>query len=137
MTSYVKFEVKRNEWITRVKDPDDGWSHDSTDATVEIVQAALVNDDGYDILGIDKELNIGDICFLIWAQYSTGDSFGVYGGQYTLLEITTDRDDATARAKHYKEIKDYSVPWNGYFERLDFIEVTSFTLGDETIKMRF
>jgi hypothetical protein len=35
---------------------------------------------------------------------------------------------AHERKEHYLGVKDYSVPWNGYFEHLDGIYVDRFIL---------
>lgn len=71
----------------------------------------------------------GQTVFLVWAKYSTGDSFGHDGGQYELLEVHTDANTAHLRAEHFSKVTDYSVPWTGYFEHLDYVTVDSFVLG--------
>jgi len=129
MSTIVKFDVDVMTWITSNGDPDDKWSRDSTDGSVSIHGARIVKTDAHDALTIDKELSVGDVVFLVWAQYSSGDSFCQNGGNYELLELLTDSTEAFARKKHYEETKDYSVPWTGYFEHLDFVRIDTFMLG--------
>jgi hypothetical protein len=136
MTTYIKFEVNQRTWSTGGYDPEDSWSRDSTDGTVDIVGAVKVEGDGYDILGIDKELTVGDVIYLVWAQYTTGDSFGRDGAQYELLEVFTNRVEAEKRRKYYEEAKDDGsygekgpyLSWFGYFENLDGVYVEGLAL---------
>lgn len=126
MASYIKFDVVENRWSTGGYDPEDSWSRDSTDGTVSILSAVKVKDYEYDTLCTENSIEVGDVVYLVWAQYSTGDSFGQDGGQYELLEICMSREAATERKKYYEGVTDFSVPWSGYFENLDFVEVQSF-----------
>jgi hypothetical protein len=128
MTCFVKFDVRVHEYVTREANPDDEWDNGSTDASVNIGSAALVERDSYDCLPTDEELKVGDVVFLVWAKYGTGDSFGSYGGKYELLDVTKDSAKATERAKFHRARTDYGAPWIGYFEWLDDIYVEAFTL---------
>lgn len=138
MTTYIKFDVSVYRWSTGGYDPDDEWSRDSTDGVVSIIGATITSKDGYDTLGTDAELKKGDTIYLVWAQYSTGDTFGNDGGQYELLEVHTDKAVADARREMYENLGDNRsedvgqcvgyVPWLGYFESLDFVQVDEFVL---------
>lgn len=93
--------------------------------------AKLVKEDGYDVMGINANVKVGDVAYLVWAQYSTGDSFGRDGGQYTLLDVALTREEAEVAKKFYDEAthdgsygaKAPYLPWFGYFESLDFVRV--------------
>lgn len=121
--AYIKFYVSVETWITRHGDPDDEWDNDSTDGIVSIEQCSIVPNDVYNSLETSFDVTPGDIVWLVWAQYSTGDSFGSYGAQYELCAVFKNEIDANTEAERLQSCNDYSVPWNGYFETLDFIKV--------------
>jgi hypothetical protein len=121
--SYIKFDVAENRYSTGGYDPKDSWSRDSTDANPQVSSAQRVGEDNHDVLGIEADIQIGQVVYLVWAQYSTGDSFGNDGGQYELLEVCLTREAAEDRKEHYEGVTDFSVPWSGYFEHLDFVKV--------------
>lgn len=136
MTTYIKFEMDVRSWSTGGHDPEDSWSRDSTDGEVSARSAVKVKEDGYDVLGIDADLGVGTVVYLVWAQYSTGDSFGRDGGQYILLDVYTSRDEADAKKEYYNNVKhdgsygaDFPyLPWFGYFESLDYVSVDALVL---------
>lgn len=138
MTTYIKFEVDQRSWNVGGSDPDDEWSRDSYDGEVIIVGAELVEEDNYNTLGTEHEFAVGDVCYLVWAQYSTGDTFARDGGQYELLEVYPTREAAEERQKVYENLTDSRsddvgqaigyVPWLGYFEYLDFVEVKALVI---------
>jgi hypothetical protein len=126
--NYIEFEVKTTRYTTYQGNPDDQYDRDSTDADVTILSASLVDDDKFNVLGTDEECNIGDKIYLVWATYSTGDSFGSDGGQYELLSVTKDKQTAEEKEAYYGNIDDFSVPWIGYFESLEGIHITEMIL---------
>ena len=127
--SVIKFDVRVSTHSVGGLDPDDVWSRDSTEGSVEIVGARLEAKDGYDCLFTDKEVAPGATVWLVWAEYTTGDSFGSDGGNYELLEICHSAEDAESRKTHFAGVTDYSVPWNGYFENLDSLNVSELVLS--------
>lgn len=129
--THIAFDIQQDIESLGGFDPDDSWSRDSTDGTVTVHGARRVDKDRYGTLSVAGDIAAGTPVFLVWAQYSTGDSFGSDGGQYELLEVLTDKTAAEARAAFYRSVTDYSVPWNGYFENLDFVRVDDFILGAE------
>lgn len=126
--SYVKFEVSVDTWVTRQGDPEDEWDSDSTDGTVTVESAKLVADDAYNTLQASFDVKAGDVIWLVWAQYSTGDSFGSYGGRYELCSVFDNEIDALIEKERLQGVDDYSMPWIGYFESLDFIRAEAFTV---------
>lgn len=139
MMVYLKFEVDQHSWNIGGHDPDDEWSRDSYDGSVSVTGVQLSKVDGYDTLGSEYNYGVGDVCYLVWAQYSTGDTFGRNGGQYELLEVLPTREEAEDRKKFYENLTDLesenvgqaigSVPWLGYFESLDFVEVKALVVA--------
>ena len=125
---FVEFDVEQESWITRERDPDDMWDRDSTDGSVNVRDAKLVNEQTWDSLPVPDSVTHGDTIYLVWAMYGTGDSFGSDGGNYELLEVCTTKEAADERKLHYETVKDFSVPWNGYFEWLQFLDIEEFVL---------
>ena len=80
--SVIKFDVRVSTHNVGGLDPDDVWSRDSTEGSVDVVGARLEAKDGYDCLFTDKEVAPGATVWLVWAEYTTGDSFGSDGGNY-------------------------------------------------------
>jgi hypothetical protein len=120
--THLKFEMDVDTWVTREGDPDDRWDRASTDGSVTAASCRLTQKDEYNSLPVDGEVNTGDKIWLVWAQYSTGDSFGSDGGQYELCKACKTEVEALAEVDRLQGITDYSVPWNGNFENLDFIK---------------
>lgn len=87
------------------------------------------------------EIKPGEKCFIVWAEYSTGDSFGhANGGQVSSLAVFKDRDAAVQFQKFFSELGDsyqlnYKMKtsddqehdvycgWLGYFDSLDDIHI--------------
>jgi len=132
-------------------DPDDEWSRDSTKGNVTVKGIKEVDEKEYsDLVLSDGPL---DNVYLLWCEYTTGDSFGRDGGQFegVMLHRTLEaaRENARRiRAHNQGEGKKctkgaFSVtlltdegeefmchtPWNGYFERLDGINVEKVSLA--------
>lgn len=131
--TYIKFEVCQNTWSTGGRDPEDSWSRDSSDGEVSIKSAIKVPEDGYEVLAVEQDVAIGTVVYLVWAQYTTGDSFGSDGGQYELLEVHLNRDDAEKRRTYFENVTHDGtygstgawLPWFGYFEHLDGVYVSA------------
>lgn len=95
----------------------------------------------------------GDTVFVLWAEYSTGDSFGREEGTTDIITVFQNYDTALkARDAIYTKVRgpedpnwrtratislqldgtktpyDYYAPFMGYFERLDTIHVTPATV---------
>ena len=119
----------------------------STDHTV---RGLYISTDQYGDVYIPGEVSPGDNIWLVYAVYSTGDSFG-HDDKNCIDFISIHRDEETARnnAKILCKINgdefnydyqvpitmeggtklNYNPPWLGYFERLDYIDVQSFRVS--------
>lgn len=87
-----------------------------------------------------EDLKIGDTVYVVWAEWSTGDSFGNADRYYTeALAVFSNSTDAVnmknalmkSDGKGYNFVASIGqifeteyAPWDGYFERLDEIHVT-------------
>ena len=100
-----------------------------------------------DVVSVE-EFNVGDSVIVVWAQWSSGDSFGYAdGGCVEALAVFSNIDDAFglkhAMVEHIKKNDDSGynfvastgqvfkadhTPWYGYFEHLDAINIEHVTL---------
>lgn len=97
------------------------------------------NGKSYDIL-VPFEPQPDRPYYLIYGIYSSGDSFGSSSGNLHFVGLFEHQEDAVAIAKllegaskdfsiKYKE-QTYYIPWNGYFESLERLEMCPIRLGD-------
>lgn len=86
--------------------------------------------------------------YLIYGVYSTGDSFGSRSGVIHFVGLFENEEDATEIAKLIEKIdgyqysinykgQDYHIPWTGYFESLERLEMKPIRLGDSGRKTFF
>ena len=127
---FIKFKVKQYVENLGGKDPEDRWTRDSTASTVWVECAKLCKEYRYDTLPVDFDVKPGDTIYLLYALYSTADSFGSDSGNYELLEVHQHIDKARLRENYYKNSKDYSLPWIGYFDSLDELRIEEFVVQD-------
>lgn len=108
-----------------------------------------------------KDAKIGDVVFVVWAEYSTGDSFGhAASGSIDIIDVFSDVKLANALKNQLKTegvIKDkygrekrpdwqnssikyknqdgieitYNRSWLGYFESLDEIHISTALVGPD------
>ena len=112
---FIQIEVEKQTWETSTPDPEDEWDRASTDGSVQIVGAKLSENQSYNAIPVNDDFKKGDHIYLVWAQYSTGDSFGTDGGQYEICSIFKNS---------YEAIKEKErLAWTGCFESLNFVKV--------------
>jgi hypothetical protein len=110
-----------------------------TDHTLESVHASEV-ERYMDNEFISFPLVAGETVYVLHAQWSTGDSFGndegsgyeIVGVYKTLAEAEMDKATLEAADNNsYKPVTllhdiPYHIPWHGYFESLDWLEINAF-----------
>ena len=95
---------------------------------------------GHDITVSDEVYNADEV-FLVIVRYQTGDTFGTSYGNWTVWAAVTSADEAekisddiTSGALEKAREKDPSkyvyLPWVGYFESLEGVEIHSFRVGN-------
>jgi len=120
-----------------------------------------INDKCPDVTSI-HDFQVGDVAYLVWAEWSSGDSFGNANCSDTeAFGLLKEASDAFALATALREAKENTnaknwddhykfewkssdgqkvvygfLPWLGYFECLDNIYVETVQIGHFT-KMRF
>lgn len=94
------------------------------------------------------DIKDGEKCFVVWVQWSSGDSFGHHSGAYSeAFAVFKDKACAEAFAKALRaaDVEKQSIitfesedgqtitinyfPFYGYFESVDFIEVAEMRMG--------
>jgi len=134
--------------MTTEADQDDEWSRDST-STEHYFRGIYLND------GLDRKKEIvpfdvknGDTVWALHAQWSTGDSFGTDDGEChdvigiykTYEEAKADKNLIDEQEKRFRKTNNFtkdsfltlsngtnfSIPWLGYFESLDWMRIDSF-----------
>ena len=127
----------------------------TTDTSWEVRGLRLVDDEDkarylhfQDTVDVGFKPEKGKVYHLLFAVYSTGDSFGYDNGKnFTAIDVYKSRKVAEENQKRLyegkpenkglvqlkvegrKELHEYYRPWNGYFESLDRLEVESFILN--------
>lgn len=139
--------------VTREADENDSWSRESTSTHWTVEGLKLAQNDNYGTVAVAFKPVKGEIYHLLYAVYSTGDSFGHDEGRnFEAIGVYKDRKVAEENEKRltsapkkganwddqFKAIvlkteglgeHKYSRPWVGYFESLDRLEVESFVLS--------
>ena len=112
-------------------DEDEKWpSYEDGDADFQLKRVIQIKEKDRDNLHYYCELfsldleEVPDHVYVVYAKYSTGDTFGRCNNCGKVLEVCLNFEEAKGKIKEYenKDSNDYSVPWNGYFECLDFID---------------
>lgn len=128
----TKYEREDLEWGS--------WESEYSNYFKQVIKSA-VND--YPDITSSIDIKEGEDCFVVWAEWSSGDSFG-WGCQSNTepLAIFKDTESAQHFKTHCEKAKDYTVKlttpdgqkfeifagWVGYFESLDEIHVEQTTI---------
>lgn len=121
---YIGVNATEHVSETSEPDPNDRWDRASTCTDWTINGIKVSRKEGYQLLPI--EIDAGHPVYVVYAIWSTGDSFGHdenYGCE--AMAVLPTREEADKEVARLKEVKDYSVPWNGYFESLTTIDIVS------------
>ena len=133
---------------TSEADPDDSWdrANTSTDHNIVGFRAALESDSKYYDLAVPFEPDFETTYYVLYAVYSTGDSFGQDDGRgvefigfYTENELDianenrrtieaprkSDSYSITLRTPTGGRSFKQATPWDGYFEHLDYVDIAS------------
>lgn len=121
---YLQVYADSLEAVTRQKTAEQ-WDRDDTYTEwfiSDIVRKQTQN--SYHALPVAFDVNVGDRVFLVYATYSFGDSFGHdENGGLELCGFYQTQEEAEAEKLRLAAIDDHSVPWNGYFNHLNQLEV--------------
>lgn len=136
----ISIHVETERWVTREIDPDDDWDQGSSDGSITGV-AAVYREEGSDrgFRGMgwgdgnyDIDAQPGDIVYTVIAKYGTGNTFGSEGCQISVMDVFTNSKDAEKLYYGLKDVSDYQVtvegrdyyiPWVGYFEWIQSLDI--------------
>lgn len=123
-------------------DPTDEWSRASTETSWTVHGIRLQDKAGYESLRADFPVQVGDAVHVLYAVYSTGDSFGHdEGASFEFLSVHKNYDVAVRNLRavegRTRTNGNYSMtlefdsgakverhcPWDGYFESLDYVRL--------------
>lgn len=139
--SKLYIETREYTIVTYEAPSNSGWDRDCTHTDISI-ESISTNGVGRESVNSDEDVNVGDIIYLVWAHWGSGDSFGYNTGAYSeYFMVTTDKDKAE-RLRAFLENFDgygtefegmkYYVPWNGYFDSLEGVYIWEGIVEDES-----
>lgn len=138
--------------ITRQADPNERWDADDTCTNWNVERLYLISIDGDGDVIADFAVSAGDLLYLVYAVYSTGNSFGSdTNAAIDFISVHRTEEQAKAvqqvlrdkKSKYDKRgnfdwtalipldsgvIFPYHCPWLGYFESLTDVYVKSFVV---------
>ena len=137
--------VKYNETQTEYYHDGEQWGewHASYDFSIEGVSLTAPSHHEYEKLGLEN-VKPGDVVYVFWMTYSTGDSFGHATGQGEVLWVFKDPNLALAAKQKFMQDKEQylieintddgktftlSNPASGYFENLGELEISTFLVN--------
>jgi len=163
MEQEVFVVLSSSQHETRTRDPDDRWDRGNTHTDWSIKGLAINGDEkrtrnnyeliptvvlsssngdekrtrnNYELIPTDVEVNINGAYFLVYAIYSTGDTFGSDDcGRFEPIALFTTLEKAKAcqKACEDKDVKSFLHengeketiyrPWLGYFEYLNDLDI--------------
>lgn len=134
--------LQANSWSesTRDADTDDGWDRGDTYTSWDFLGVSLSKNNRWAEYHESLfDISVGDAVFCVVARYSTGDTFGSDDNcSLCFLEICKTKEEAQTLRSELMEANQYSVtingivyhiPWLGYFENLNDIEVLEFVVA--------
>lgn len=156
VTTDLVVEYSTRSWITRERNSDDEWDRDDTESEHTLHGISIASKSSYNTVTYPGEIKPGDKIYLLYAVYSTGDSFG-HDDCHCIEFISVHKDIDIARWNYNKlqvaDKDDYSSqvllsqdngqtwkmtpPWCGYFESLDYVRVAGFTVLPEGTDSNF
>lgn len=95
---------------------------------------SISKDDKYPDVTSARDFVVGESAYLVWAEWSSGDSFGT--SNYCSVEafgLFKDKGEADAFRlvlENASEADGKWLPWFGYFESLNCVHVEHVTIGE-------
>ena len=142
---YVKYNS--NKYTTQEADTNDEWDRGNTASSHTLEYVSLATESAYSTVTYPGEVKVGEKIYLVYAVYSTGDSFG--HDEDACIELISVHKNLDVARFNYQKVKDsvnknydfkleisqdngqvvpVSTPWNGYFESLSYVKVAGFTV---------
>ena len=130
------YKVEINSTCTESYQAEEEWGNWSSVNSNYFKQ--VTKTDVYPDITSHLDIEEGELCFVVWAEWSSGDSFGTaHDGNAEALAIFTDVKSAKEFQEKVLNSGEYSVkfttpdvqvhnvrcPWTGYFEELTEIHI--------------
>lgn len=138
----VFINVRSSSSITRWADRNDDWDRDDTytDHTINGISLSQGNSFSYESMMACFRPTPGEVYYLVYANYDTGDTFGRDQGNIDFVDLYTDETLAWDMARMLeREAKEgqwvynvtmqngntykYYAPYVGYFDNLNYVRV--------------
>lgn len=142
MTKLLDIEYVAHTEVISVADPDDQWDRDSTRSSYTLTRACISKHGDCPI----SNVNEGDTVHVVWASYVTGDTFG----SDSAIEFLAAFKDVKKANQLVRKLNEYApsdyagweigieldegeiyklyIPWLGYFEHLEELNITEVTV---------
>lgn len=147
----IYYTFDSTSYVTRHSDPDERWDADDTSTTwraPDKISLSKPDTWNFETDDLPWEVKAGDTIFMVWLQYSTGNSFGRNDGEYHEVVGWYQNVDDAIKCQTAIENEDpnyrfeeggntiqvptfdgqatrklYTGSWKGYFESLDDVQV--------------
>lgn len=134
--SFFKVIADIREYYTREPNDDDQWDNGETAADISIQGVEFA--ERYFDVALPREYDASKPLFMLWANFDTGNSFGRQRNKFEAVDIFQNRARAEAAQRTLTDTEEgqsasyvrddgttiqYSCPWHGYFECLNYLEV--------------
>jgi hypothetical protein len=105
--TYVRVNRRSYTEVTEYADPEDEWSRESTatDHSIESIEVTRGKNSYYD-LAVPFEVDPSREYYLLYAIYSTGDSFGTDAGQIEYVGLYEDKNVAYENQRRIEQHSD-------------------------------
>lgn len=124
--SHFQLDARSYLEVTRERDPENTWDGEDTLTSWDINGVKLCDKNSYDVFTSQEDFSLGDEYHAVIAVWSTGDSFSRSDGAYCeIFGVYHSKEDADSRIDQLRSGKEEWLPWDGYFEHLDSLEVYS------------
>lgn len=147
VTTDLAVSYSTNSWTTRERNPDDEWDRDNTASEHTMQNICIAGQFNYPTITYPGVVEPGEKVYLVYAVYSTGDSFGhdedrcvelvsvhknIDVARENLQKIQASKDDdytsKLVLSQDNGQTWTINPPWCGYFESLTYARVAGFTV---------
>lgn len=132
----MKIEIRYDCYQYVTREASDPYDRDSTAADI-FINGIRIASDRYSDIDVPFDVVPGETYYLVWADYERGDSSGYDDNCVEFIDLFKSKELAEQCAAIARAVEGYnytfkrengqdctqSVPWNGYFESLNAINV--------------
>lgn len=130
----IYLEKTSSTQVTR-EATEDRWDRDDTSTDWNFGGVFLQKRENFWLESFETtfDIDVGDIIYLVIAVWSTGDSFGHDMGAnseiFGVFKTYEEAEKLKTNLKTGNGYDKYQLPWDGYFESLDYITIHSRTVS--------